>query len=223
MTTKEQQREYNRRYRAKNKELMREKSRLSAAEYRKKNGNLTITEAVRNIEAFWSNAAIKADEDCWEWQGTLAHNGYGLYAPLPGVLLKAHRIAYTLTNGEIPKGLFICHKCDNPKCCNPNHLFAGTPADNMQDKVNKGRQSSLPGTNNGNAKLTEAQIKAIYHDPRTNKEIANEYNIVPSYVSQIKLKKIWKHITKDFPDLPKKKSGPRPKRLPNAELEKLTS
>lgn len=92
--------------------------------------------------AFWSRLAHKPT-GCWEWTGTCMRFGYGsAYHPISRKKRAAHRIAYELAFGPIPDGLFVCHHCDNPPCCNPAHLFLGTASDNHQDKLRKGRGAS---------------------------------------------------------------------------------
>lgn len=76
--------------------------------------------------------------DCWLWTGTLRKCGYGQIG-FNGKVYRAHRVSYDIHNGEIPKGLIVCHTCDNPPCVNPAHLYAGTPMDNTTDMMLRGR------------------------------------------------------------------------------------
>ncbi len=83
---------------------------------------------------------IKKNNGCWEWRGPLHPNGYGYTTYYEtGKRFHVHRISYLLFKGEIPKGLYVCHHCDNPRCCNPEHLWTGTAKENMQDAKRKGR------------------------------------------------------------------------------------
>jgi hypothetical protein len=95
-------------------------------------------------ERFWEKVDIGSIDDCWEWKACTYHNGYGKFALTRSKPVYAHRLAFEITNGSIPTGLYICHTCDNPRCCNPHHLFAGTQTDNMQDCKRKGRNSPHP-------------------------------------------------------------------------------
>ena len=96
--------------------------------------------------------------------------------------------------GEIPKGYLVCHKCDNPKCTNPEHLFIGTPNDNMQDKINKGRLRIARGEKAGASKLTEAQVISILKDARPYSAIAYDYDVTTFTIRDIKNRRLWKHL-----------------------------
>lgn len=95
---------------------------------------------VRAIRRFWTYA--KQGPGCWEWTGARAAHGYGQVWDGQRQT-GAHRMAWRLTFGKIPKGLVVCHRCDNPPCCNPSHLFLGTPSDNARDAFQKRTMRSL--------------------------------------------------------------------------------
>lgn len=98
----------------------------------------------QNITIFWSRVDKSGGDDaCWNWTGSLNIHGYGVYKDL-GVL-GAHRTAYFLTHGN-PGSLYVLHGCDNPKCCNPAHLHAGTHQDNVREKMERGRHPSHPNS-----------------------------------------------------------------------------
>ena len=107
-------------------------------------------------------AKINPDTGCWEWLGT-KRNGYGRTTTgsrSDGTRksISAHRLSYQLFNGNIPPGNVVCHKCDNRCCINPDHLFAGTVQDNVNDRERKGRNKPPKGSENGRAKLSEKDV-----------------------------------------------------------------
>ena len=108
-------------------------------------------------ERFWSMVKRGGPDSCWEWQGHTIKDGYGAFH-FQGKRIIASRFAWILTYGEIPRGMYVLHKCDNPACVNPRHLFLGTPKDNMQDAVLKWRKS---GPHNGRTKLSWPQVDTI--------------------------------------------------------------
>lgn len=143
---------------------------------------------------------------CWLWLGSLRGSlGYGRIK-VDGKTISAHRYSWQLANGPIPPGLVVCHRCDNPACVNPDHLFAGTQADNIADCRNKGRFAdntwtsgfrrhiAKPGAKNRFAKLTEADVIDIRADRRRYVKIAPEYSVTPECISAIKRRLTWKHI-----------------------------
>jgi len=99
---------------------------------------------------------------CWVWIGSVDRHGYGR-SQLGGAMRRMHRVAWELKNGPVPAGQMVLHRCDNPRCCNPVHLFLGDDATNAQDKARKGRAytGEHSGESNWNAILTNEQAAAV--------------------------------------------------------------
>ena len=144
----------------------------------------------------------KKENGCWIWTGAKDGSGYGQVRlrRLYFTLLTTHRVSYRHFKGEIPKGMFVCHSCDQRDCVNPNHLFLGTHQDNMNDMVNKGRSKHLDviGVKNPNSTLTEEDVHKIIKmlPTHSNKKIAEIFNVTHSMISCIRRGKSWTHITK---------------------------
>lgn len=134
---------------------------------------------------------------CWIWAGTLNNYGYGSI-PLGrrGANVGAHRIAWSLKNGQIPRGMFICHKCDTPACVNPDHLFLGTHAENMEDMRNKRRFRKAEGELNTRCKLRGDQVMEIFESSLKPKDLADIYGVSKATVYAIKNGDRWSHLTR---------------------------
>jgi hypothetical protein len=122
----------------------------------------------------------KGGDSCWEWRGHRNKDGYGRTRHGP-----AHRVSWTLKNGQIPEGLIVRHKCDNPSCCNPAHLLLGAHADNVRDRVQRNRTAKHE--RHGRAKLTKRQVRMIRSgfDGWMHKEIAKKFGVSRSVVTRI--------------------------------------
>lgn len=147
-------------------------------------------------ELFWSK--IDTSGECWTWTAAIDQKGYGCFMRR-GVPTRAHRVAYELTHGPIPPGLLALHRCDNPPCCNPAHLFLGTHADNVRDMDRKGRRRNTPhhGGHNGMARLTASTVRLIRHERAqgaTLSLLAKRFNVTMSTVSKVALGRSWKHV-----------------------------
>lgn len=144
-------------------------------------------------ERFWSK--VSKSEGCWKWQGAFRSDGYGKINK-EGKSHSAHRISWEITNGPIPEGLWVLHKCDNPPCVNPKHLFLGTAADNMADKMAKGRDRYVPhiGEDNPRCKLTVEKVKEIRASDMTCNQLSELYGVTDGTISAIRTRKLWKHI-----------------------------
>lgn len=131
---------------------------------------------------------------CWPWTGARSLN-YGVLS-IDGRQQKAHRVVYEIAKGPIPKGQRICHRCDNPPCCNPAHLFAGTAKDNSLDMARKERA--------GHTKLTTADVVAIRADTRPLKAIAADYGVHFGTIAWAKNGRSWTHVPN--PNVSKKRA-----------------
>ena len=138
---------------------------------------------------FWDK--VEKTDTCWLWTAGKDPNGYGRFG-IDRKARLAHRVAYEMLVGPIPKGLYCCHTCDNPSCVNPEHLFIGTQKDNMKDMAKKLR--GCHGTKSPNTKLTEGDVVAIREDPRSNRVIGRDYGVSNGTVGCIKRRVSWSHI-----------------------------
>ena len=137
------------------------------------------------IEKIKLTVAVSSN-GCWEWTGLLDRNGYGKMS-YQGKLMFVHRVSYSLFRGEIPRGMNVCHKCDNPKCVCPDHLFLGTQKDNMHDCIRKGRRNSHKRRKLTNEQASEVRDRLLRGEGQLS--IANDFHVSQATVSLIKLNK----------------------------------
>lgn len=137
------------------------------------------------------------DTGCWEFKGPKNLDGYGRVRYKRRKTM-AHRIAHEAWIGPIPDGLFIRHKCDNRPCINPDHLETGTNAQNVQDKMDRGRFIPRYGSDATNVKLNEEQVRAIRAEyvpgGETHKQIAGRYGVCEATIQHILKRRSWRHI-----------------------------
>ena len=142
----------------------------------------------------WTSLSYNLVSGCWEYTKSLDKDGYGRFF-WKQKYLPAHRAAWLFTFGVIPDGIEVCHSCDNPKCCNPNHLWLGTTADNQKDCTRKGR--GRIGTRNGRAVVNNEdvlKIRELLDSGVGGSEIARKFGVSPTLISRINLRRSWNHI-----------------------------
>ena len=147
-------------------------------------------------ERFWSYVDKKSNNECWNWVGHCNKFGYGTIQ-INNQSILTHRFCYELFFDKISENKpCVLHKCDNPSCVNPNHLFLGTHQDNYDDMVKKGRDNKAKGDNHGMHKLTINQVKKIkkLKNKFTHRKIATMFNIDPSVIGDIYNNKLWLHV-----------------------------
>ena len=140
------------------------------------------------LAGVWQHIDHRGADECWPWLLSCTSGGYGQYH-VGRKGYKAHRVAYEQSTGVAPGALVVRHKCDNPPCCNPNHLELGSVLDNHQDMDSRGRRVSVKGESHGQVRLTDAQVDAILQEypasGRTQKEIAVSYGVAEGHISNL--------------------------------------
>lgn len=134
---------------------------------------------------------VRKTPECWNWEGYRQPDGYGMIRNGKNMQL-THRVSFEISNGEIPKGLYVLHHCDNPACVNPKHLFLGTQQDNVDDCRKKGRLAV--GERRAKGKLTAANVKEIRSSTASQRILAKQYGVHNSIISLVVNRKSWKHV-----------------------------
>lgn len=141
---------------------------------------------------FWEK--VEKSESCWNWNSAKDLDGYGVFQLGVKLVRKSHRVSYAFHNGPFDRRLLVCHRCDNPSCVNPEHLFLGTVQDNNRDRDEKGRRGVCRGSSNGASKLQESdipKIKQLISEGVSQSKIGALFGISQTAVSKIKLGKMW--------------------------------
>jgi hypothetical protein len=135
---------------------------------------------------FWANVSIPDESSCWPWIGTKNHKGYGRFF-VGREEFRSHRVAFSLAKKTaLPGVVMVCHRCDNPECCNPDHLFLGEAQDNNADMLNKGRQITPRAKANGNGKLSDEEVQEVKESKETGAAIARRFGVSPALISMIR-------------------------------------
>jgi hypothetical protein len=149
---------------------------------------------------FWEKVERPTPDQCWRWVGNVNDQGYGVLRR-PGTAAThrvwlAHRLSWEMHFGKIPDGLCVLHRCDNPSCVNPAHLFTGTREENNADKKAKGRQPHNIGSTNPNAKITEdkaREVRELVASGVTQMKVASIFGIKQPQVSRIVRGENWRN------------------------------
>lgn len=153
----------------------------------------TLTE--KQTRAFWAKVDKLGPDECWIWQGS-GGRGYRTFRAAGRNLIPS-RLSYALANGDAPTHLDVCHSCDDPRCVNPAHLYAGTRRRNARDMVEKGRCNAARGVRAGKAKLKPEQVYEIrrrYDEGEAPSLLGIEFDLRPQSIAAIGLRKSWKHL-----------------------------
>jgi len=147
-------------------------------------------------DAFAEKYEVDEVTGCWNWVASKMRTGYGQFNARNGRVVTAHRFSYEMHCGKIPDGLFVCHHCDNRACVNPDHLWLGTCAENLEDMRRKGRESNpgAIGEKNGSSKVTEKDVLEIRKGQMSLSQAAKKFGISKTAAANIRNFKTWKHV-----------------------------
>ncbi len=157
----------------------------------------------RDIQTFWSKVDKRSPDECWPWTGASGKHGlHGKFSVYHGPLLGASRVSFFLATGTDPEVQFVCHKCDNPPCVNPSHLWLGGYSENAKDAVAKGRWNSHPphlcGEQVGTSTFKESQVVDIRRRHAAGEAsytaLAKEFGVTKSAIAFVVRRRSWKHV-----------------------------
>jgi hypothetical protein len=152
-----------------------------------------MTPDTKDFDRFHSKYKV-VPSGCWEWQAFRDRCGYGKFY-YKYIYTSAPRFSAKFLAGLDIENKVVCHHCDNPACCNPDHLFVGTQLDNIKDMIAKGRDNTArKGTKNFKAKLSDEQVLSIRSSTKLHEVLAKEYNVHVQTIGRIKRKESWAHI-----------------------------
>jgi hypothetical protein len=146
----------------------------------------------QKLQERFLNKVVRSEHGCWLWTGHRLPKGYGVFR-VGDKIHRAHRVAYELFKGEIPEGLHVTHSCDNPSCVNPDHLFAKTNADNVQESFDKLRSSNVGILHPGH-KLTEDDVLQILGSSDEFEVLADRFGVTKENIYRIKTRRSWSHM-----------------------------
>ena len=148
----------------------------------------------RSLKERFEEKFVKGCPDrCWEWMASKNGKGYGQIS-VGNRTETASRVAYRIYVGEIPSGVCVLHRCDNPICVNPNHLFLGSQKDNIRDCSNKGRLFITSGERNAHSKLTKMDVIEIRLSSMPSSVIKDEYGVTKDTINKVRRRATWKNV-----------------------------
>lgn len=144
---------------------------------------------------FWELVDTRNSRQCWPWLGRRNKYERGIFnCSSKHKNFVVPRLIWLLSTGDDPGNKNVLHRCDNPWCCNPHHLWLGTQKQNVHDMIAKGRKWLPTGEKHGRAKLTESKVKAIRNSNQSNDRLAYKYGVSDVLISLVKRRQIWKHV-----------------------------
>lgn len=176
---------------------------LCAAHYQQQRAGKPLTplqvqyHGYSEVKRFLMRVEKGEKHECWPWTGSrMNENWHGQWRNQAGEIEPTHRATWRLFCGEIPEGMHVLHKCDNPICVNPDHLFLGTRSDNAKDMWAKkrARPKAQHGEGHGCSKLTDEDVRRIRESSTSGVELAEQYGVGKTTISSIRLRKTWRHI-----------------------------